>query len=231
MGATCLPRAGSLALLCSLTLTLLVACRRTAPTPPNPSEPQQLRFSADSTQHTFVYADAKGALRQVSRTSSVPQASRRVVGILESASRGFDDLYVSDLTTRDATGVFTARRVSRTEFERRAVAHLPPGRTSRIQIRRHGADTSTHSWTRSHVVVYGTSWCAACLHARRFLSALGVHFEYRDVERNAEHAAELASKAKHVGVVPDRVPMIEVRTRLLVGFAPERLSTLLGDQI
>jgi glutaredoxin len=41
-----------------------------------------------------------------------------------------------------------------------------------------------------HVVLYGTAWCPACARLRACLSASGVPFDDRDVERSAEAASE-----------------------------------------
>jgi glutaredoxin len=81
------------------------------------------------------------------------------------------------------------------------------------------------------IVLYTTRWCGACQELRRFLAARQIAFVERDVERDAAAAHEAAARAAAMGVAADRVPLVDVRGTLLVGFDPDRLTTLLGDSI
>ena len=79
------------------------------------------------------------------------------------------------------------------------------------------------------VTVYGTSWCGVCRQARQYLMQHKIPFADKDVETDEAAARELADKAARLGVPTDRVPILDVRGRLLVGFDPERVEALLGQ--
>ena len=80
------------------------------------------------------------------------------------------------------------------------------------------------------VTIYGTSWCGACKAARQYLTERKIPFADKDVERDADAARELAAKAAKMGVPTDRVPVIDVRGRLLLGFDKARIESLLGER-
>ena len=50
------------------------------------------------------------------------------------------------------------------------------------------------------IILYETSWCGYCRKARRLLKELDADFEARDVERDAQAAAEARSKSGGGGV-------------------------------
>jgi len=79
------------------------------------------------------------------------------------------------------------------------------------------------------VTIYGTSWCGACKAARQYFSSHNIPFADKDIERDADAARELAAKASKMGIPTDRVPVIDVRGRLLLGFDRARIETLLGE--
>ncbi|HEY3356441.1 MAG TPA: glutaredoxin family protein [Polyangia bacterium] len=78
------------------------------------------------------------------------------------------------------------------------------------------------------VTLYATSWCPACTQARAFLSGSGVAYTERDIERDPAASAEYARKCRAIGQRTGRVPGIDVDGRLMIGFAPGRLASLLG---
>jgi glutaredoxin len=79
------------------------------------------------------------------------------------------------------------------------------------------------------VTIYGTSWCGACRTARQYFTARKIPFADKDVEHDADAARELADKAAKMGIPTDRVPVIDVRGRLLLGFDKTRIEALLGE--
>jgi glutaredoxin len=79
------------------------------------------------------------------------------------------------------------------------------------------------------VTIYGTSWCGACKAARQYFASRKIPFADKDIERDADAARELATKAAKMGIPTDRVPVIDVRGRLLLGFDQARIETLLGE--
>ena len=79
------------------------------------------------------------------------------------------------------------------------------------------------------VTIYGTSWCGACRAARQYFASRKIPFADKDVEHDADAARELAAKAAKMGIPTDRVPVIDVRGRLLLGFDKARIEMLLGE--
>ena len=79
------------------------------------------------------------------------------------------------------------------------------------------------------VTVYGTSWCGACRQARAYFAERKIPFADKDIEQDPAAARELGEKAAKMGIPTDRVPVLDVRGRLLLGFDRARVEALLGD--
>ena len=77
------------------------------------------------------------------------------------------------------------------------------------------------------VVVYSTAWCGYCRKAKAWLTKKGIAFTEKDIEKDMDAAAELASKAAAAGVQPNGVPVIDARGTLVLGFDQARLEQLL----
>lgn len=203
------------------------------PPPPEP-EPDELRpIHLDPDEPAeLVYVDLSGQFRTARGIGAIPVVSRTVVRVIEDmAARpaAGDDavVHVVDLTRPDDGGGFTSRMMSPLEFEARALASLPPGTASRVTIRpAPPAPLVEHD----SVFVYGTDWCGASKQVRRYLTERGVGHAFVDVD-DPYGADALAGKAAAVGLIVDRVPVIDVHGRLLVGFDERRLDALLGDSL
>jgi len=219
-------------------LVALGGCRRGDPEPPpkrlEPGEIEARTFSANASL-MFVYAGISGRFENATAVADVPQVSRKVVRVIDPTASGtprgdYDRVYVVDL--RSPGDELAADVMSREAFERRALAALPPGEASQVEIPGAADGADPHALAEhDQIIVYGTSWCGACRQARTFLTQRGIPFVDRDVEKDAAAAAELAAKARAAGISADRVPIIDVRGKLMVGFDASRLSTLIGDQI
>ncbi len=192
----------------------------------------------------FTYVEPSGTFATTDKPVAVPEDMRalvRVTNPTQSADERQDgaDVYVVDLKELLKSGKVAARVMSRGAFETGALAQLPPGESSSLAAGRPsdaqdeaptGAGGQGGAPTGAPVVtIYGTSWCGACRQARQYLSARKIPFADKDIERDPAAARELAGKAAKLGVPADRVPVLEVRGRLLVGFDKARLETLLGE--
>jgi len=184
---------------------------------------------------TFEYADLGARFRRARGADAVPLPSRRVAGVIPPTARPSapgDDVPVQvvDLNRPDSDGRFTAARMRRVDFEARALAALPPGRASRVTVRAvEGVFAGVRA--RPTVTVYGTGWCAACRDTRAYLDQRSVKYQFVDVEKDPARAEEMARVLARVGVPADRVPVIDVHGRVLVGFEARRLAALLGDSL
>ena len=131
--------------------------------------------------------------------------------------------------------------MSREAFETAALAAFPTGESSPLaaQTMQPGADARHRRGAAAPraagrrgtpvVTIYGTSWCGACKAARQYLTSRKIPFADKDVEKDADAARELAAKAAKMGIPTDRVPVMDVRGRLLLGFDRARIETLLGE--
>lgn len=183
------------------------------------------------------YADLSGRFRRADRMLAVPVASRHVVRVIEPTVEkvpGRHDrlVHVVDASRASGSAKLTTELMPRMEFERRAEAALPPGAASRVRIPGAGPELRVPvDWAHGQIILYGTTWCGACNQAREFFRQRGLNFVDRNVEYDPEAAAEMAAKSAAVGIAADRVPVIDVRGKILVGFEQARLKTLLGESL
>lgn len=205
----------------------------------------------------FTYAQADGTFATTDDPETVPAPTRALVRVVDLAAKtaqtpGVTDVLVLDLNQYLKSGKATAKPMSRQAFETAAIAQLPPGESSVWAGPGGAAARETEAPTGSDpvvpggsepvlpggsgaaakdavVTVYGTSWCGACKAARQYLAQRKIPFADKDVEKDPAAAAELQRKAARLGVPADRVPILEVRGRLLVGFDRARLESLLGE--
>jgi glutaredoxin len=204
----------------------------------------------------FTYAEPAGTFATTDKPETVPAEARGLVRVLDPSepmtmkSAG-DRVYVTDLNELTSKGKSAARAMSREAFETAALAGLPGGQSSPFAAERGPAPTmappatgaagpaaaptgatasgTTASGATPVVTIYGTSWCGACRAAREYLTERKIPFADKDVERDPEAARELAAKASKMGIPTDRVPIIDVRGRLLLGFDRARIEALLGQ--
>jgi glutaredoxin len=233
-----------------LALLLLVsACKKGAPPAPPPTaqtELPPLDVSKDSAL-LFTHVEPNGNFATTDKADSVPEVARRLVRVTDPAKgvverRDTSSVYVVDLRELLANGKARARVLSREAFETGALAQLPPGDSSAL-AGPHGpplpeeaepADSDAGAGHASAggapvVILYGTPWCGACKAARQYLSSKHIPFAYKDIENDPSAARELQQKASRLGIPADRVPILDVRGRLMVGFDKTRLEALLGD--
>jgi glutaredoxin len=218
------------------------ACRkRKPPAPPITANtaPPRLSFSKESPL-LYTYVDDKGAFVTTDKADDVPQASRRLVRVVDPSkpadNRQDTKVYALDLGELLASGKAEARVLSREAFETGALAQLPPGDSSPLAGPHGpalpdeplpGVDGGVGAMPPV-VILYGTPWCGACKAAKRYLASKHIPYAYKNIESDPAAARELQAKAARLGVPADRVPILDVRGRLLLGFDPARLDAMLG---
>lgn len=74
------------------------------------------------------------------------------------------------------------------------------------------------------VIIYSTSWCPACRHAKAYLRKKGVDFIVKDVEKNKDNMKEMLRKSGGAR----GVPVIDVRGKILRGFNSRALDKALS---
>ena len=236
---------------CSMMLVLTsgvlgLACKKSAPPMPLPSASAnlpKLEVSKDSPV-LYTYVEAAGTFATTDKAENIPENARRLVRVVDPAKATNDRqdttrVYVIDLGELLGGGKVTARVLSREAFETGALAQLPPGESSLISgphgpplpdLPMDGIDAGVPGPLGPAVVIlYGTPWCGACKAAKRYLASKHIPYAYKDIENDPAAARELQAKASRMGIPTDRVPILDVRGRLLLGFDKARLDAMLGD--
>ncbi len=226
--------------LSSLLALSLVGCRKSTPPAPPPAAQAQLPTLEvkKGASLLFTYVKADGLFATTDNAESVPEEARRLVRVIDpnqgAGRRDTEQVYVIDVGEFLKAGQATAKVMSREAFETGALAQLRPG-DSNLLAGPHGPPLEPEAAVdggaavdQAVVILYGTPWCGACKAARQYLSAKHIPYAYKDIENDPAAARELQAKAARLGVPADRVPILDVRGRLLIGFDRTRLESLLG---
>ncbi len=220
-----------------LVAVLSVGCRKSTPAAPPQPQLASVEIQKDGA-YLFTYVTPEGSFATTEKIDEIPQAARKLVRVIDPTKKTLAEsasVYVVDLRMLLAQGKAPARPLSREAFETGALAQLPPGESSRRGDRPHdavdtaAADSGVTPDGTAVVTIYGTSWCPSCKAARQYLTGRKIPFIDKDIERDPAAARELADKAMRLGVPSDRVPVLDVRGRLLIGFDKARLESLLGE--
>ena len=232
---------------CSLSLALVLAlagsaCHRATPAAPPPGPAMGSLQVLKNGRYLFTYVESNGSFSTTDKPEIIPEPSRKMVRVVDPAqTKNGDgaDVYTVDVNTLLKDQKADARPLPREAFETSALAQLPPGESS---LRAgHGAPGPSDATgaggapafpsapDKPVVTVYGTSWCGACRAARQYFSERKIPFADKDIEADPAAAHELAEKGAKMGIPTDRVPVLDVRGRLLLGFDRARVEALLGN--
>ena len=74
-----------------------------------------------------------------------------------------------------------------------------------------------------HVIIFTTPTCAYCRRAKSYFRQKGITFREVDVSRDQAAARDMVRRSGQQGV-----PMIEIGSRIVVGFNKPRIDQLLG---
>lgn len=244
------PRRGVVLLLMLAALAGGAACRKPKPEVPAAQLPPLEVDRAG--KWLYTHADAAGRFVTVDDPQAIPAGSRAVVRVIDPAKAGGRQdgvaVYVIDVNQLLARGKVTAQVLSREGFETGALAQLAPGASSAFPPLVPGGPSvppsppagqgagppgqppaAPSAGDQAVVILYGTSWCPACKSARQYLTERKIPFADKDIEKDASASRELREKAARLGVPADRIPILDVRGRLLIGFDKGRLEALLGE--
>jgi glutaredoxin len=168
--------------------------------------PFAVRGAADDLVLTWY--DEEGPHVASSRTE-VPTEHRAEVRVdsleVSPDDRDPDHVFVADLRTADEHGDYTVRRLPRDTFEDHVTAFVA------------AAHAEAHAGA-GDVIVYGASWCGACHEAQAFLTARGIPFVERDIERDPGAREDMQRAASAAGIPTSSIPIIDFRGTIIRGF-------------
>ncbi len=237
--AMCFHRTRIRSLACLALLSLSGACKKSAPHPPvDPDGPLTREVRVDAALF-FTYVESNGVFATTDEVAKVPEPTRRLVRVMGKVKDGIrwrnnTNVDVIDLRELLAHGKTWTRVMPLEAFETMALAQLPPGDACPL-AGPHGPPLVEDpgqlppSDEPPVAVLYGTDWCGACMAARRYLRSNRIPFSLKDVARDSAGMRELQEKAARLGAQVDRVPVLDVRGRLLVGFDERRMDGFLAD--
>ena len=184
---------------------------------PEVVRPAPVRVDDSRTDLLFRYLD-QGELVIATSIRDVPEEARKRVLVVDMSlppsSRGAESfVVVADLGEKRPDGTYPTRVVSRKEYE----AGLP-------------AVEQAAGGARTEVVFYSTSWCPVCDKARSYLKRKKVRYVEKDVEKTPGAQKELQARAAKAGVRLSGVPVFVVGDRVLPGFDPSVLDSILSKR-
>ena len=74
-----------------------------------------------------------------------------------------------------------------------------------------------------NVIIYTTTNCVYCRMAKEYFKKNNVNYEEFDVARDEKARAEMVVKSHQLGV-----PVIDINSRIIVGFSREEIDKALG---
>lgn len=186
----------------------------------------------------YSYLDDDGRIRMAARVEDIPEAARARVVVSDTGASPAERLGRDRALLLDVRAGESQKNFSLVDLRAMAKARTrtgparDPGSLGRAAVdgaleHLAGQFGVPPAAPASSVVLYETPWCGFCRKTRAWLHAHRVPFEARDVEADAEAAAELDEKLRQAGIEDAGVPVLDVRGALLVGFDPDRLAELL----
>jgi len=220
-------------------LVLVGACKKGAPSSHSAQAELPPPEASKDSSLLFTYVEPNGMFATTDKAEKVPEVARRMVRIMglgKNEPRRLNDANVEviDLGELLARGKTRPRVMSLEAFETSALGQLPPGDSCPL-AGPHGPPLAGELENAAPpdappiVILYGTRWCKACVPARQYLVSNRIPFLAKDIEKDPAAAREFREKALRFGIPADRVPILDVRGRLLVGYDEPRMNGFLAD--
>lgn len=232
----------ALALACAFSIAACGEKRNDGTSPAGVASLPALSIKEDTPNLLLTWVDSHGETHSALHPSEVPVEGKGLVRVVvsdrEEGTR--DPLYVVDLTQVSGDGGWTARVMTRREWEsvleKRREAYLgkltpktaPPASGGPAPSAAQTAPSSSAAAAGVMVTIYGASWCKPCHQAADYLKSIGVPVIVKDVEESPEAAAEMRQKLEKSGQRGGSIPVIDVRGQILVGYSRRELDRALA---
>jgi len=148
----------------------------------------------------YKYTDNRGVIHYVDDIKKVPEKYRKKVSHPTGGA-------VSIVPTTSIDEILYKHGITEEQFHRYT-----------------GKQPSTKRGSHKDVIIYTTSWCPACTHARKYLDSRGIAYTNKDVEHNKSNLTEMLSKSGGAR----GVPVIDIHGKIMRGFNQAAIEAELG---
>jgi glutaredoxin len=192
------------------------------------------------------FSAASGELLAVKTPGEVPEGARgQVLVAPEDPNLQGPWLFVADLTKKTADG-YEVRVIDRAEIEKQMAAVKPapepppaadeapvapaPGMPG-VAGQPAPQPAIATAAKDNDVIIYRTSWCGYCKKAAAYLTAKGVKFVEKDIEKDPGARQDMLNRAQKAGVPQSAlqgVPILAVKGKIITGFDRNAIDRALG---
>jgi glutaredoxin len=200
-----------------------------------PEGPFEVREGASGLLFTWI--DERGNYHVEQAALDVPAPNRQLVRVVdpkrEDGSHD-DKVYLADLRVSSPAGLYPVQAAPLKEFEALATSRRAkpatgsPEPTALPSGPAPARLSESVSASAPLVIIYGASWCGPCHDAERFLKLRGIPYVMKDVERDANAAADMQAKLRAAGRGNGSIPVLDVGGKILVGYSATSLADALG---
>ncbi len=187
---------------------------------------------------------AEGKAETSSSVSEIPENAKKEVRVQdpnippEKADPNW--IFIADLTVRNSDGSYKVKPVKRIEYEaQRRAENLKKEQelaAARAEEEKQSASTAPQNMPTitadiPPVIMYATKHCPVCVKARRWLLDQKIPYIEKDLEKDETAAIELQKKGAAQNVSVRGVPVFEIFGKLLPGFDPAQIISMLKQGI
>ena len=191
------------------------------------------------------FSAASGELVAVKTPAEVPEGARgQVLVAPEDPNLQGPWLFVADLTKKTTDG-YEVSVVDRAQIEKQLAAVKPAAEPAPVAAEMPAAAASAAPSVAGEsapkaagaavkdndVIIYRTSWCGYCKKAAAYLSAKGVKFVEKDIEKDPGARQDMLMRAQRAGVPQSAlqgVPILAVKGKIITGFDRNAIDRALG---
>jgi len=166
-----------------------------------------------------------GKTKISSKVEDIPGEFRSSVRVQDPSippeKKNLDEVFVTELKTKDKNGNYTVKVLTRNDFENLRNKQRPKLDTTNPIA---GLDLTKQAPNGGQtIIMYATNHCPICHKARRWLLERKIPYREINLEKDQAAAQSLAKKGQQQGVRTTGVPIFEINGILVPGFDPEAI--------